>query len=259
MSTSPYKALDLGGKVVVVTGGGSGIGESSARLLAARGAAVVVGDIDEAGGLRVVQAIGDEGGKAAFVHTDVSDEAQVRRMVEFAISEFDGLHGALNNAGMSSRGASLIDLAVEQWQTMIDVNLTSVFLCMKWQVRHMLAQGGGSIVNVSSGAGIVGFPNSIDYVASKHGVVGLTRAAAVDFSARGIRINAIVPGGIETPMLLGAMGNDPVVRGAVERGHPIGRLGQPIEIAEAAGWLLSDASTFVTGATVAVDGGYTCM
>lgn len=256
---NPYESLDMKGKVVVVTGGGSGIGESTAMLLAARGASVVVADIDDAGGQRVVRSILGEGRKAAFVHTDVSDEAQVRRMVEFAIAEFGGLHGALNNAGMSSRGAPLIDLSLEQWQTMMAVNLTSVFLCMKWQVRHMLDHGGGSIVNVSSGAGMVGFPNSSDYVASKHGVVGLTRAAAVDFSARGVRVNAIVPGGIETPMLLGAMGQDPVVRGAVERGHPIGRLGQPAEIAEAACWLMSGGATFVTGATVAVDGGYTCM
>ena len=130
---------------------------------------------------------------------------------------------------------------------------------MKHQIKHMLEIGRGAVVNTSSGAGVVGFPNLPDYVASKHGVRGLTRAAAADFSARGIRVNAVLPGGIETPLLVKSMGRDPVVRAAVERGHPIGRLGLPFEIAEATAWLLSDAASFVTGAIFAIDGGYTSV
>jgi 2,5-dichloro-2,5-cyclohexadiene-1,4-diol dehydrogenase 1 len=259
MAVEPFGRLSMTGRVIIVTGGGSGIGEATAKLLAARGGSVVIADVDDRGGNRVAGAIRDGGGRGAFVHTDVSREEDVSRSVEFAISEFGGLHAAFNNAGMTGKGGSLVEMRLADWQRVMDVNLTGVFLCMKHQIGYMMKHGGGAIVNTSSGAGIVGFPNVIDYVASKHGVIGLTRAGAADFSAMGVRVNAVLPGGIETPMLLGTMGKDPVIRAAVERGHPIGRLGQPSEISEAAAWLLSDAASFVTGAIFAIDGGYTCV
>jgi 2,5-dichloro-2,5-cyclohexadiene-1,4-diol dehydrogenase 1 len=247
------------GRVVMVTGGGSGIGQATATLLAERGADVVVADVDDRGGEAVVASIREGGGRASFIHTDVANEDQVKGAVDFALSEFGGLDGAFNNAGINSGTAGLVEMKLADWQRTMDVNLSGVFLCMKHQIRHMLKIGRGAVVNTSSGAGVVGFPNLPDYVASKHGVIGLTRAAAADFSARGIRVNAVVPGGIETPLLVKSMGRDPVVRAAVERGHPIGRLGLPIEIAEATAWLLSDAASFVTGAIFAIDGGYTSV
>jgi 2,5-dichloro-2,5-cyclohexadiene-1,4-diol dehydrogenase 1 len=259
MAVEPFGRLSMTGRVVMVTGAGSGIGEATAKLLAARGAAVVIADVNDRGGDAVAGAIRDVGGRAAFIHTDVTREEEVRRSVEFALSAFGGLHAAFNNAGVTGKGASLVEMPLTDWQRVMDVNLTGVFLCMKHQIGYMVKHGGGAVVNTSSGAGIVGFPNLVDYVTSKHGVIGLTRAAAVDFSASGVRVNAVLPGGIETPMLLGAMGKDPTVRAAVEHGHPMGRLGQPSEISEAAAWLLSDAASFVTGAIFAIDGGYTSI
>ena len=247
------------GRVIIVTGGGSGIGEATAKLLAARGASVVIADVDDSGGNRVAGAIREGGNRGVFLHTDVAREEDVRRSVEFAISEFGGLHAAFNNAGVTGNGVSLVEMPLVDWQRVMNVNLTGVFLCMKHQIGYMMRHGGGAIVNTSSGAGIVGFPNLADYVTSKHGVIGLTRAAAVDFSALGVRVNAVLPGGIETPMLLSSMGRDAAVRAAVEHGHPIGRLGQPAEISEAAAWLLSDAASFVTGSIFAIDGGYTSV
>jgi 2,5-dichloro-2,5-cyclohexadiene-1,4-diol dehydrogenase 1 len=254
-----YDRLNMTGRVIIVTGAGSGIGQATARLLAARGARVVVADVDEAGGRGTVEAIRALDGVAAFVRTNVADEDDVRAMVGFAVAEFGALHGAFNNAGRSSSGAPLTTMSLAAWRQVIDVNLSGVFLCMKHEIDYMLSNGGGAIANTSSGAGVVGFPHAIDYVASKHGVIGLTRAAAADYSSRGIRINAILPGGVDTPMLNSAMGTDPVVRQAVEQGHPIGRLAQPVEMAEAAAWLLSDAASFVTGAAFAIDGGYTAV
>jgi 2,5-dichloro-2,5-cyclohexadiene-1,4-diol dehydrogenase 1 len=259
MGVEPFGRLNLAGRVIIVTGGSSGIGQATAMLLGGRGACVVIADVDDRGGNTVAASIRDAGGRAGFIHTDTAMEEQVKRSVDFALSEFGGLHGAFNNAGIMSKGTSLVEMPLADWQKSMDVNLTGVFLCMKHQIGHMVKHGGGAVVNTSSGAGVVGFPNLPDYVASKHGVIGLTRAAAVDFSARGVRINAVLPGGTETPMLSNAMGKDPVVRAAVERGHPIGRLGTPSEIGEAVAWLLSDAASFVTGAIFAIDGGYTSV
>jgi 2,5-dichloro-2,5-cyclohexadiene-1,4-diol dehydrogenase 1 len=253
----PYERLSLMGRVVTITGGTGGIGSETARLCAARGAAVVIADLDEAAGEALAASIRDGGGKAAFVRTDVSREADAAAMVAFAVTTFGGLHAAFNNAGIDTGHVPVADTPLEQWQRNLSVNLTGVFLCMKHEIAHMLAHGGGAIVNTSSTSGAVATVTSADYTAAKHGVVGVTRSAAVDYSGRGIRVNAVLPGGIATPMLLGALvGNEPL-RKVIEEAHPIGRIGQPREVAETAAFLLSDAASFITGACLMVDGGFT--
>jgi 2,5-dichloro-2,5-cyclohexadiene-1,4-diol dehydrogenase 1 len=258
MVAESYRALDMTGRVVIVTGGGSGIGKATALLLGARGASIVVADLDAASAEATSAAICTAGGQSRAIRADVSVENDVKAMVTFAITAYGALHGAFNNAGISSKGVPLVDMPVSDWHQTISVNLTSVFLCMKYEIGHMVKHGGGSIVNTTSNAGVVGFPNRIDYVASKHGVVGLTRAAAIDYSRHGVRINAVQPGGTETPKLVSAIERDPAMRKAIESTHPIGRAARPVEIGEATAWLLSDAASFVTGAVLAVDGGYTC-
>lgn len=252
-----FDKISLEGRVILVTGGTGGIGSATARLCAARGACVVIADLDAAAGEALVREIQADGGKAAFVRTDIGREENVEAMVAFAVSTFGGLHGAFNNAGIDTGHTAVADTSLDQWQRNVATNLTGTFLCMKHEIAHMLAHGGGAIVNTSSTSGAIATVTSADYTASKHGVVGITRSAAVDYSSKGIRVNAVLPGGIATPMLMGALvGNDPL-RKVVEASHPIGRIGQPEEVAEAAAFLLSDAASFITGACLAVDGGFT--
>jgi 2,5-dichloro-2,5-cyclohexadiene-1,4-diol dehydrogenase 1 len=249
----------LEGRVVAITGGTGGIGSEAARLCAARGAAVVIADLNDAAGEELAAAIRESGGKAAYVRTDVSRDEDARAMVAFAVATFGGLHAAFNNAGLDTGHLAVADTPLEQWQRNIATNLTGVFLCMKHEIAHMLAHGGGAIVNTSSTSGAVATVTSADYTAAKHGVVGITRSAAVDYSARGIRVNAVLPGGIATPMLMGALVDNEPLRRVVESAHPIGRIGEPHEIAEAAAFLLSDAASFITGACLLVDGGFTAQ
>jgi NAD(P)-dependent dehydrogenase (short-subunit alcohol dehydrogenase family) len=253
MASSAFQSLDLSGKSLIVTGAGSGIGKTSARLLAARGASVAVADVNDAGGRDTVEEISSAGGSAVFVHADVSVESDVRALVAATVEAFGGLHGAFNNAGVVLQ-TELHETSAEDWQRTLDINLTGTFFCVKHEVAYLLEHGGGSIVNTSSLAGYKAEPGIPAYVASKHGVVGLTRAASLAYAGRGIRVNAILPGTIRTPMLEAVL-HDPVLAKALEEEQPIGRIGEPEDIAEQAAWLLSDASKFSTGSLFFTDGG----
>jgi NAD(P)-dependent dehydrogenase (short-subunit alcohol dehydrogenase family) len=245
----------LEGKAALVTGGGSGLGRASAIALARAGATVTVADVDEHGGKETAALVIEEaGGDADFVRTDVTQPDEVAAMVGRTITRWGHLDCAVNNAGMTGASAPTADYNLDDWHRTIELNLTSVFLCLKCEIPAMLERG-GSIVNMASGAGLVGFPGLPAYVASKHGVVGLTRAAAMENAGQGIRINAICPGSTRTPMLEGFMGGDEQVERMLTRPIPVGRLGRPEEIAEAVVWLCSDAASFVVGHALAVDGG----
>lgn len=257
--TAGYDKVGLTDRVVLITGGTGGMGKATALLCAARGAKVVIADLNEEQGAALVAEIKQSGGDAAFKRADVSNEDDVRALVDFAVSAFGGLHAAFNNAGLETGVAPLHEYPLDQWQKGVSVNMTGVFLCVKHQIRHMLEHGGGSIVNTSSVSGVTGFPNMVEYVASKHGVVGITRAAAAEVSDKRIRVNVIVPGATETPMFLKLIDGKDEIRDFVASKHPINRVAKPAEIAETAAWLLSDAASFVTGACIAVDGGYSTL
>ena len=241
-------------RVALVTGAGSGIGRAIAQGLAADGARVVVSDLDEAGGAETVAAIEKSGGKAIFARGDVSKPEDGEALVGSAVKEFGALHVAVNNAGISGPSASAGEYPVDGWDRVIAINLSGVFYGMRYQIPAMLDSGGGSIVNIASILGQVGFANSSAYVAAKHGVVGLTRNAAIEYAARGIRVNAVGPAFINTPLIEKNM--TPEARAGLIAKHPIGRLGEPEEVAELVVWLASDRASFVTGGYYAVDGGY---
>ena len=243
-------------KVAMVTGAGSGIGAAIAHRLADEGAKVVVGDLDEGAAEKVVREIEEVGGIAAAVRQDVGDAASVEQSVAFALDKFGRLDIAVNNAGITGDLAPLADYSLQGWDKVIAVNLSSVFYGMKYQIPAMLRSGGGSIVNIASILGSVAARDSAGYNAAKHGVVGLTKTAALEYSAQGIRVNSIGPGYIDTP-LLEALDRE-VYDGLVAL-HPIGRLGRPEEVAEIALFLASDKASFVTGSYHLVDGGYTAQ
>jgi len=246
------------GKVALVTGAGRGIGEATARLFATEGAAVVVCDIDVASAQAVVQSIQERGGEAVAVAADLTKEDDVAAVINTAIDRYGRLDCAVNNAGISGRFGSFIDLPLHEWHQMINANLTSVFLCLKYELGVMAAQGAGSIVNVSSGAGVVAAPGLPHYTAAKHGVLGLTKCAAQEYAAKGVRVNAILPGTTRTPMIENFINGDPQIEKMVSRGIGRGHLGEPNEIAEAAVWLCSDRASFVCGESLLVDGATVC-
>lgn len=241
-------------KVAIVTGAGSGIGATTAQLLAAQGAAVVVADISDNSGQGVVDKIRAAGGEAAYRHTDVTDESAVAAMVDFTLSTFGGLHIGVNNAGISLAEARTHEITLDQWNKVINLNLTGTWLCLRAEVKHFLANGGGAIVNVASGAGLkAGPPGLTNYTASKHGVVGLTRSAAIDYIKDNIRINALAPGATATAL----------IRSYPEEAQqrfadlmPCGRLAEPEEMAEAIAWLLSEKASYVSGTVLEVDMGF---
>lgn len=242
------------GHAALVSGAGSGIGEAAARLLAANGVKVVVSDIDADAARRVVQAISATGGQAVAHAGNVADPRDAESAVRCALKEFGALHLAFNNAGITGVVKATAEISPEEWQRVIDVNLSGVQYAMHSQIPAMLEAGGGAIVNMSSIMGLVGSGSTPAYVAAKHGVTGLTRSAALAYSARGIRINSIHPGYVETPMLAVL---DEDARAAMASLHPIGRIARPEEIAQAAVFLLSEGASFMTGSTLVVDGGYT--
>ncbi|GGZ16906.1 SDR family NAD(P)-dependent oxidoreductase [Novosphingobium colocasiae] len=245
-------------KVIIVTGGGSGIGRATCDTLARNGAKVIVADLDAASAHVAAEAITAEGGVATAVKVDVADEASVEAMVAFAVATYGKLDGAVNNAGIEMSNKPVHELSAEEWRRVIDVDLSGVFFCVKHEVREM-KKNGGAIVNTSSGAGLRGQINAVDYVAAKHGVQGITKAVATEVGAFGIRINSVNPGLIMTPMVRDRLMHDPVFDKALDglrQRHHIGRFGEVQEVANAIMWLLSGQSSFVTGAPLLVDGGY---
>ena len=243
------------GKVAMVTGGGSGMGQAASLAFAGEGAKVVVVDINSESGGDTVSQIERAGGAALFQQADVSSESDVEAAVRAAVDAYGALDCAFNNAGFVGSDAKIVEYLESDWDRLIDVNLKGVWLCMKYQIRQMLAQGGGAIVNNSSALGLVGGGTGA-YAASKHAVVGLTKTAALEYASDGIRINAVCPGPTATPPLLRLLGDDLERRRRSAERIPLGRLGQPSEIAEAVLWLCSDAASFVTGSAMSVDGGH---
>ncbi|MCW0216428.1 MAG: SDR family oxidoreductase [Pseudonocardia sp.] len=242
--------MELADKVALVTGGGSGIGAAVSRLLAARGARVVVADRDEAGARKIA----DEVGGLAVV-ADVTDPAQVTDMIETAVGEFGGLHIAVNNAGINTgSGVPTGETEFDTWRQVLAVNLDGVFLCLRAELAVMAPSGEGAIVNMASILGSVAVPGAAAYVASKHAVVGLTRTTALDYAQTGIRVNAVGPGFIDTPLL---SERTPEAHEELLGRHPVGRLGEAEEVAAVVGFLVSPSASFVTGAYYTVDGGYT--
>lgn len=243
------------GKVALVTGAGSGIGRASARAFAAAGAHVVVSDVSARGGEETVQSIRAAGGEATFVRADVTRASEVAALVSDTVAQHGRLDYAHNNAGIVAFG-NAVDCTEEDWDRVLAVNLKGVWLCLKHEIPPMLAQGGGAIVNTASIAGLTGMPGAVAYGASKHGVIALTKSAALQYASGGIRVNAVCPGYIDTPMADAIFERVPDSEARITAQHPLGRLGAPEEIAAAVVWLCSDAAAFVTGHPLVVDGGY---
>lgn len=249
----------VAGKVALVTGASSGIGRATALAFAREGAKVVVADVTVEGGEETVAQVEKAGSEAIFVKTDVSKAVEVEALVAKAVATYGRLDCAHNNAGIAGNAKTIVDDTEDNWDRILAINLKGVWLCMKYEIAHMLKQGGGAIVNTASGAGLIGVRRGGAYVASKHGVVGLTKTAALEYAKAGIRVNCVCPGPIDTPMLQGIGGSNQVVIERMVAAQPGGRLGKSAEIAEAAVWLCSDAASFITGLPMPVDGGYTAQ
>lgn len=250
--------VSLQGKVAIVTGAGVGMGAATARLLAARGASVVVSDINAETAAQTVEAIRSTGGTAHAVRTDVADEAQVEALVAEAVATYGKLDCAVNNAAITSDVLPIHEADMAVFDKVLNVDLRSVMLCMKYEIRQILAQGtSGSIVNIGSVSSVRPQPNNAAYVAAKHGVIGLTKTGSIEYAPRGIRVNAVLPGAIDTPMLRGALETTGFTEADFAPALSLfGRFGKPEEVAEASAWLCSDASSYVTGHSLAVEGGY---
>ena len=250
-------AGQLANKVALVTGAAAGIGRDSALLFAREGAKVVVNDVLVEEGQETVSMIKQAGGEATFIRADVSSAADVQAMVDKIVETYGSLDCALNNAGVQPTGRLFTENAEEDWDRIIDINLKGVWLCMRYEIPQMLKQGKGTIVNIASMLGLVGRERRSIYTASKHGIVGLTKVAALEFANQGIRVNAVCPGVVRTGIFERLVAPNPELLASFLRMIPMGRVSTPEEIAEAALWLCSDASSFVTGIAMPVDGGYT--
>jgi len=249
-------AGELEGKIALVTGAGSGIGRESALAFAASRAQVMVSDVVVESGEETVAQIKAAGGEATFMRADVSQRADVEALIRQIVETYGRLDCAHNNAGIEGDMAPTADCTEANWDRTIAINLKGVWLCMKYEIPQMLEQGGGVIVNTSSAAGLVGFVDLPAYVATKHGVAGLTRTAALEYAQQGIRVNAVCPGVIHTPMIDRIVGGDAEAEAQFTALEPVGRMGSPAEVAQAVVWLCSDAASFVTGIAMPVDGGF---
>jgi NAD(P)-dependent dehydrogenase (short-subunit alcohol dehydrogenase family) len=247
--------MDFKNKVAVVTGASSGIGKSVSELYAREGAAVILSDINQELGEKTTEEIRKGGGEAIFVHADVSKPSDCENMVKAAMDKYGRLDFACNNAGIGGDQNPTADYSLESWNKAIAVNLSGVFYCMKYEIPAMLKSGGGSIINMASILGRVGFAGAVGYVAAKHGVLGLTKTAAIEYAPHGVRVNVVGPGFISTP-LIKELEENPEINNMLISLHPVGRLGKPEEVAELVIWLSSDKASFVTGAYYPVDGGY---
>ena len=248
----------LKNRSVLVTGAGGGIGSATALVLAGLGAKLILTDVNAASGEAATHAVIAAGGEAYFVPADLSSEQEIAQLIQATVDKYGRIDGAFNNAAVEQSNKPLDEISTDEWDRCIRVNLSAVFFCMKYQVKAMLAQGGGSIVNTSSSLGQVGLAGASDYSASKHGILGLTKSAGADYGTRGIRVNAILPGITNTPMIK-RLSEDPQlseVFGKLRMRHSMGRFGEPNEIGESVAWLLSPLASFMNGAAVAVDGGY---
>jgi NAD(P)-dependent dehydrogenase (short-subunit alcohol dehydrogenase family) len=247
---------ELTDKVAFITGASTGIGRSTAMLFAKSRAKVMVADINTDAGLLTAHLIGEQGGVAEFVKCDVAKEAEVKAAIDKTVQVFGGIDYAFNNAGIEGEQAATSDCTTKNWDKVIQTNLSGVWFCMKYQIPEMLKRGGGAIVNCSSIAGLIGFPGIPAYTASKHAVIGLTKAAALEYAKSKIRVNAVCPGVIQTPMIERFVHGEAQALQQLSAGEPIGRIGQPEEIADSVLWLCSDSSSFITGHSLAVDGGW---
>jgi NAD(P)-dependent dehydrogenase (short-subunit alcohol dehydrogenase family) len=245
---------DFDNRVVIVTGAGSGIGQAIAHLFSKEGANVVVSDINNQHGQETVDAIKEAGGTAVYQSCDVASPQQVESLVQFAVNTYGNLHVMVNNAGIGGVQAPVGEYPLDSWDKVIAVNLNGVFYGMRYAIPALLQAGGGAIINIASILGTVSFANAVAYVAAKHGVVGMTKTAAQEYSAQGIRINSVGPAFINTPLLSANL--DEAILQALAQMHPIGRLGESPEVAELVVWLASDKASFCTGAYYPVDGGY---
>jgi len=246
----------LTGKVALVTGAASGIGQASALKFAEEGATVIVSDIDPGGGQATLDLIAQKGGRATFIKSDVTQSDDVVALIEIIVHRYGRLDCAHNNAGILGEVAMTADCSEENWHRVLAINLTAVFLCMKYELTQMLKQGQGAIVNTASTCGLAGWAEIPAYNASKHGVIGLTKTAALEYSRMGIRVNSVAPGVTKTTLIKKRIEDTPSMEAEFIKLHPIGRMAEPAEIAEAVVWLCSDAASFVTGENLVVDGGF---
>jgi NAD(P)-dependent dehydrogenase (short-subunit alcohol dehydrogenase family) len=249
-------ARQLQNKVILVTGGGSGIGRATSLLLAKQGAKVMIADYAPEGAERTVKAIKESGGDANCVAADISIATQVEALIKQTVATYGRLDGAFNNAGIEGKMSDTVDYPEDVFDRIMAINLKGVWLCMKYEIPQMLKTGGGAIVNTASGAGLVGVPMLSAYNASKHGVVGLTKTAALEFAQKNIRVNCVCPGLINTPMVARMIDSGGMNEQDFVAAEPVRRMGRPEEIGEGVVWLLSDAASFVTGHSMSIDGGY---